>query len=459
MRNPRRSVSNRLLPAVLLCATLVAPAAADDEAHEGNITTWIVPPPSHHKSLWGLLDFDRTHGSAPPWRRAQTLTGDWGGVRDQIADEYGISLVGNYTSECAGNPIGGREQGVTYTHNIGIALLVDLGKLVGLDETYFIVSGSNRAGSSDTGKYIGNIYPVQQIYGGETTRLVQLAFGKRLFDGALDIVAGRIHGLDDFIALPLYCDAQNLAFCGNPLSIPSDINIPSYPNALWGARARWEPVSMWYWMGGVYNAYAGFRANKFHGVDFSIRHNSGVVGIMETGLLPDEAGWVPEGMEGHLKLGGYYDTEPLKDFGTGLLERGTWGIYVALDQQVYAERGGEDGQGLSLFTAFHHAPPDVNTQTDFFDFGAVYQGAIPGRDTDVLGFFVAHGWISGDLRASQTASGQPGQVQETVLELNYRWNVLPWLYFQPDVQGILNPGGADQFDDALVLAIQFGFPF
>jgi len=36
-------------------------------------------------------------------------------------------------------------------------------------------------------------------------------------------------------------------------------------------------------MGGVYDAVAGFRANKYHGVDFSIRQKSGVIGIMETG--------------------------------------------------------------------------------------------------------------------------------------------------------------------------------
>jgi hypothetical protein len=33
------------------------------------------------------------------------------------------------------------------------------------------------------------------------------------------------------------------------------------------------------------------------------------------------------------------------------------------------------------------------------------------------------------------------------------------LYVQPDVQGIINPGAAHQFGDALVLALQFGVPF
>ena len=247
-------------------------------------------------------------------------------------------------------------QGVTYTHNIGLALFADLEKLLGIPDMAFIVSASDRAGTSLSKDYIGNVYAVQQIFGGETIRLVHLALGKAFFRRKLRIVAGRINGLDDFIASPLYCNAQNLAFCGNPLSIPSDVNISSYPNTMWGARVRWEPNPLWYAMGGVYNAIAGFRANKFHGVDFSIRHNSGVIGIVEAGVMPEQIGIVPRDLPGHIKVGGYYDTEPLTEFSSGMTERGTWGTYVGVDQKVWAENDPTGAQGLSLFAAFHHAP-------------------------------------------------------------------------------------------------------
>jgi len=101
----------------------------------------------------------------------------------------------------------------------------------------------------------------------------------------------------------------------------------------------------------------------------------------------------------------------------------------------------------------------MNAQTNFVDLGAVYVGLIPTRDIDVAGFFFAYGWFSSDLRRSQLAAGKPGQDHEAVLELNYRWNPLPWVYLQPDIQGILNPGAAHQFGDALVLAMQFGVTF
>ncbi len=418
----------------------------------------MTPPESVHRTLWGVLDIHRREGGARrEWRRADSLTGDWGGYRARLEHEWGLSFIGSYTAEVAGNPIGGRDQNVRYVHDASLALIADLGTLVGLDDTYLLASMSSRAGNSNSGEDIGNEFAVQQVFGGETTRLVQLAAGMRLADDRLDLVAGRINGLDDFAASALYCNAQNLALCGNPLSIPADTNISSWPNTSWGARGRFQPVPSLQIMGGVYNAVAGFRANKFHGVDFSIRERSGVIGIGELALMPHflPADHRPTLLPGHYKLGGYYDTEPLTVYRTGDRQRGTQGFYLGFDQMVWQETG---DQGVVPFVTFHWAPDDVNQLVRFVSWGAVWQGLVPGRDDDILGFFGAWGRFSPDLRASQVAAAQPGQDYEMILELNYRWNVVPWFYLQPDIQGVLNPGGTGTIDDALVLALQFGVP-
>jgi len=90
---------------------------------------------------------------------------------------------------------------------------------------------------------------------------------------------------------------------------------------------------------------------------------------------------------------------------------------------------------------------------------ALDPGLVPGRHADVAGLYGAYGHFSADQRSAQRRAGQPGQVYEAVLELNYRITVLPWFYVQPDIQGIINPGAAHQFGDALVLGLQFGGPF
>src|SRR6185295_6805816 len=113
---------------------------------------------------------------------------------------------------------------------------------------------------------------------------------------------------------------------------------------------------------GAYNTFANFRANGYHGTDFSIRRDSGVLGIGEVRLRPDLLSGAAAlvDLPGWLKLGAYFDNEPLTDFRSGQNERGTWGAYLALYQKLYNEGGVASPEGLSTFAVLHYAPPDVN---------------------------------------------------------------------------------------------------
>lgn len=445
-----------------ICVARAARAEEEEPVDPDTVTGWIMPMSSDYRYPWGLLTIERASGTyMTRWEDANSLTGNWGGARDELRRKLGISIEGNYLMESAGNPVGGEKQGVTYAHDIFAAIIADLGVRFHLPGVYFLASASDRAGGDLSSKYIGNVFTAQQIYGGETIRLAQLALGRRFLEGKVDVVLGRINALDDFFASPLYCNALNAAFCGNPFSMTEDISISSYPFSQWGARVRWLTTPVFSLMLGTYNAYGNFRANGYHGVDFSIRHNSGVIAIAEAMLRPYVLRGVPHPFDlpGHFKLGGYFDNEPLTDFHTGLDERGTWGMYLALDQQISGEVGEHAQEGLSIFTAVHYAPPDVNAMQWFADVGFVYDGLFPTRDEDIAGFFVAYGEFSSALRDSQIAAGDPSQTYELVLELNYDIAVLEWLSVQPDIQGILHPGGTGEIPNALVLGLQIVVPF
>src|SRR5262245_31425690 len=137
----RRGLRGRGSVALLAVLLATGPVAAS------NWTPWLLPEPADRATAWGVLDFDRARGSAPPWSHAHSLTGSWGGWRTELEDVYGVFVVGAYTSEVAGNPVGGQTQGVKYTHNVGLALVVDLEKFAGIPNSRFVASASNRAGS------------------------------------------------------------------------------------------------------------------------------------------------------------------------------------------------------------------------------------------------------------------------------------------------------------------------
>ena len=82
------------------------------------------------------------------------LLGDWYGLRPWLED-HGITPTLTFVTDALGNPTGGREQGFTGAHNLGLDLLFDLEKLAGLRGGSFQFSMSERFGTSLSGQYIG----------------------------------------------------------------------------------------------------------------------------------------------------------------------------------------------------------------------------------------------------------------------------------------------------------------
>ena len=414
-------------------------------------TPWMHSAQGDWATPWGVLD-PRILFYPPSWGQLTGATGDWDGWRSQFS-EAGVSFFGSYESESAGNPVGGQDHKFRYTHNIALGIAMDLNSLLGLRDTYFLASASERTGNSLSND-IPNFFQVQQIYGHQTIRLVDLALEKLFFEQKLDIVGGRINALDDFATSPLYCYAQNLGFCGNPLSIPTNASVPSYPGAAWGIRARYQPSPEFYSMTGAYNTYLNFRDDKFHGVDFSIRHNSGVAIMEELGYSPEPIRAL--GYPGTVKFGGLYDSEPRLQFETGQLRGGTWQIYLTDQQRLLRrpENATSLHQGLWGFLALTYAPPKMNTLQYFTDAGLLYFGLIPNRPKDEVGLFGIWGQFSSDLAESQRASDQPVMTHESIIEANYMYNLTPSLTVQPDIQGVFRPEGTGQISNSLVLAVQ-----
>ncbi|TMB26590.1 MAG: carbohydrate porin [Deltaproteobacteria bacterium] len=146
------------------------------------------------------------------------LAGDWFGVRTWLED-HGVNPTLTFVTDALGNPSGGVQHGFTAANNLGVDLLFDLHKLVGIDGGWFEVSFSERFGSSLSKDDIGNVFTVQQVFGGETYRIVDVAYRQRLFGDRVEFRVGRIAAGDDFLVSPYdYVFVQN-GFDGNPVGV------------------------------------------------------------------------------------------------------------------------------------------------------------------------------------------------------------------------------------------------
>jgi len=391
------------------------------------------------------------------------LLGDWFGTRAWLED-HGITPTLIFVSDALGNPTGGQEQGFTTANNVGLDLNFDLEKLGVLEGGSFLFSMSYRFGGSLSANYIHNVFTVQQVFGGETFRVINLAYLQKLLDDRVEFRLGRIAAGDDFLVSPYnYVFVQN-GFDGNPVGIFfNSRGMTAYPNDTWGALVKVRPTATTYVMGGVYNGDPSIRDNSDHGMDFSM--DGPLFAIAEIAYQPNS---LPgdRGLLGNYKAGFWYDNSRFSDFNTGEFERGNLGFYTMFDQVLvrFGEQGSYRGFGIAA-SFLVSADQSINQMPYFFTAALVTRGIFPSRPIDLIGLGVVYGHFSNDLQNFQRQAQQldPNvgvQSHETVLELTYRLALLKSaLFFQPDLQYVFRPGGTGRIPDALVLGAQVGVNF
>jgi len=391
------------------------------------------------------------------------LFGDWHGMRTELED-VGIMPSLSLEVDVAGNPIGGRSQGITEASNLGLDLLFDLDKIANVKGASFLLQMSERWGNSLSAEYIGNVFNTQQDFGGETFHVVDLAYQQKLYDDRVEFRIGRIGAGDDFLVCPYdYLFMQN-AFDGNPVGIFfNSPGMTAYPNATWGAVAKVRPTERTYFMVGLYNGDSAIRNNDRHGVDMSL--NGPAFAIGEAGLLlnglPGDTGLI-----GNYKAGFWYDNSEMTEFGSTDSKRGTWGFYGLFDQVLIPFADRQTNRGLGVFGSVVYSPdPSIAQMPFFFTAGIAARGILSSRPADSCGLGVVYGQFSGDLRSAEEESQiqSPSilvQNHELALELTYRFSLYNnSMFFQPDLQYIADPGGSGKYGDAVVLGCRLGINF
>ena len=241
------------------------------------------------------------------------LLEDWLGTRTWL-EERGVTPTVTFVMDALGNPTGGQQQGFRQASNLNVDLRVDLQTLFGLPGGSLEISFSERFGSSLSQEDIGNVFTVQQVFGGQTYRLVDVAYQQKLFEDRVEFRVGRIAAGDDFLVSPYnYVLVQN-AFDGNPVGV--FFNAPgmtAYPNATWGGVVTVKPTERSYVMGGLYNGDASIRANTHHGADWSMDGPLFAIGeaAYQINGLPGDVGSL-----GNYKAGFWYDDHQYTDFNT-----------------------------------------------------------------------------------------------------------------------------------------------
>jgi porin len=275
---------------------------------------------------------------------------------------------------------------------------------------------------------------------------------------------GRIAAGDDFLVSQYdYLFMQN-GFDGNPVGIFLRTSCKvRYPNATWGALLKVRPTKRTYVMFGIYNADPSIRNTDRSGVGLSL---NGPAFAMGEGGLQVNALSGDTGLIGNYKAGPWYDNSEQTQFGTNHSQLGSFGFCGLFDQVLIPFADRQTSRGLHIFgSVILSGDPSVAQSPFFITAGIAARGMLAARPADSCGLGVIHGQFSDDLRDAQEQTQEikpssPVQTNELAVELTYRFSLgNNSMFFQPDLQYIVNPGAAGKYADALVLGCRLVFNF
>lgn len=394
----------------------------------------------------------------------ETLLGEWGGVRPKLAEagvEFGLFLTNVYQQNLKGGADTHDARRLTGMYDVELSL--DLTKILHTKGTSIYVLGEGGYGNGlDAAEKVGDTFGLNDnAVGYRSMDVLELWVEQALIEDRVLLRAGKIDLTGGFECrgCSVSFDSNSYANDGTTQFMNSAmVNNPTipFPDPGLGVVLFAEPIDGFYATAGVADAQADYRETgfetTFHGEDYFVAMaESGVVHEFDSRNGP---------LVGAYRFGMWYDPQPKTryrgDLGGRLPERfdrDDVGFYMSLDQKLYRENK-DDDQGLGVFVRYGFANEEVNDIEDFWSAGAEYRGLIERRDKDVLGFGVAQGIMSDELRHVDLSPGR-----ETVLELYYSIYLFKGVTLSPDVQYVFDPGGVHEGRDAIVggLRLQVAF--
>lgn len=364
------------------------------------------------------------------WMDGNYATGKWFGARP-ILEDHGLSVNSSLLYSPfmkTGGGDYGEASGKGYSlFNLSVSLDTEKANMWKGGTFYALYQRKAGYGISGPNGDAGAMGDWMGLDGWDWRQINQISeywYQQKLFDDKLRMKFGKQDANCDFGFLNSGWDFINTAFSVNPTT-----PMPTYPDQSFGFMAEINPKEWLSIRDGVYSRFnVPFNITEIE-VKPKIKELPGryMIGAWE---LSDSNGMgVADGVN---EDGSTYYNNFNRNYGA----------YVGFEQMVYKEnkKDENDMQGLIVFGQFGISPSNRNDISKYIGGGLEYIGLIPKRDEDKIGIAVANGSFARRLGyVGYDDVGREGS--ETVLEAFYRFHLNRWIYFQPDVQFISNPGG------------------
>ena len=372
------------------------------------------------------------------------LLGDPFGARSFLEDR-GLIIDSTLVFDFSRNFRGGLDTaGSANPHLFDLNLTLDTEKAFGLTGGTLFADFQNQSGTSISDE-VGDFAGVDNIATDGRTQLSEIFYGQDLLDGRLTVRVGKIDSNADFAVAVNALEFVN----SSPGQSPTIFVMNAYPDGAFGAEVFVTPTPSFYVKAGIFDGAAQ------EGIETGDKGPRTLFGKPADLFLIAQTGFEwsggAAGLAGRAGVGYWYGTGTFDRFAGGTRD-GTGGPFFVLDQTLYRENpaDAEDAQGVGVYLQYGYADPSVSETDHHGGAGVVWTGLLPGRDADVIGVGASYVHLSGAAGFEDDA--------EIAVEAFYRLQLTPWFAVKPDVQYVINPGGAG-LADAVVGTLRLEMAF
>ncbi|HLP18149.1 MAG TPA: carbohydrate porin, partial [Bacteroidota bacterium] len=232
----------------------------------------------------------------------------------------------------------------------------------------------------------------------------------------------------------------NSAFGVHP-TISSNIPVPIFPLTTLGLTVAWNVSELFTWEAAIFDGSAGgFDSNPYN-LNWGLSADDGALAITEIQFASSAGSIYKLGVYDHTHSAFMtQESDPAEE-----IYSDCYGGYLTADQMISGRMDAPGG--IALFARSGISPRHASTNSTFIGAGINFYGFLSENSADVLGA----GFVCAVMNDDQ---------DETAFELLYRRNLTEQIYFQPDIQYIINPRGTGPaLDNCLAATIRFGVQF
>jgi porin len=384
----------------------------------------------------------------------QSYMFNWGKERSAWA-EQGFSFNFHYVTDALGDPNApkGDVERFSNWERLRGTVNVDFGKFSGLKGLSFMATGLWQNGVN-VGAEIGTIANPSGIVSSHQFRLDSINLTQKFAHDKVQLTAG-IMAAQDYYGLQTYIGSfisEPLFYnFGNMFNARTSYDPESGP----GVNLKIIPEKHFFLQTGYFLPPDDGEAHAYP-TGFNYRNGShGATSDTAVGFYTDpSAPSTRKAYPGTYQLGFSYNGSkagsfnPIMgysgffDYSKGKYVNGNYSVYFQANQSVYRLAAGSN-RGLDVAFGVNSGPQNKSKVPTEYTSGLIFRGPIACRSKDSLALGLVYSKIGNGFNTYQQQLGNPTLNNETLIELNYKIQIAPWLVLQPVYDHYSSVGGSN----------------